>query len=647
MLTSLPPLRGQVRCCSTSTPVQNSTEGDQYPWTKNAGCSVWGGSDEGSNWHCSKNKTFAEAEAICQAANARLCTTEELVDGCTAGTGCGFDWQLVWAVPLPPPPPTSPSPPPPAFPPIPAYATTSSTASACDAGFPIPLEASCREAAAPALGLAFVATWSRSDRPPGCYEYNNPNSGGLNGLWWNTDPGIPCTTTPCGTSGAMSMVYKTCGLLFSPPSPPSPSPLSLEPVVTLVEPWQKAYYPLHFPGGSPWCSGKPTYWWTGHHAGDPFYCEESEGVWVQGQPYMSTQDRHGCGVVDVDQDGVDDVICAIGGGRGGLATSEAPGVNEVYLTQPNGSLSRVWNHGLDRKPWTRGRYVYPLKAYDGEQLVFITVDMGPLATGAEYINDGLRKNHNDLYRRVPKQADGAYFVLLNMTVFEEELSTEYVEVSDYDGDGVDDLFVAARTGHGYRNARIYLQNKTNGHFVRTELPKTANFQHVKIIDVNGDGRSDMFVSTRWDHRLRLFEGIAEFPYFDFDKPLVHWDLGPPPGSPSFTHLLVSFAVFDVNGDGLADVYVVQSLKKDHHEGCFGGHDFILVRDSASELTWTATDPQHNLSGCAAYVEPFGDAGVALSHGTKSERGNNYLLRWNTPAQPVSPPIPHSQTAPWN
>ena len=525
MLTSLPPLRGQVRCCSTSTPVQNSTEGDQgYPWTKNAGCSVWGGSDEGSNWHCSKNKTFAEAEAICQAANARLCTTEELVDGCTAGTGCGFDTQLVWAVPLPPPPPTS----------------------------------------------------------------------------------------------------------------PSPRPLSLEPVVTLVEPWQKVYYPLHFPEGSPWCSGKPTYWWTGHHAGDPVYCEESEGVWVQGQPYMSAQDRHGCGVVDVDQDGVDDVVCAIGGGRGGLATSEAPGTNEVYLTQPDGSLSRVWNHGLDRKPWTRARFVYPLKAYDGEQLVFITVDMGPLSTGAGYINDGQLKNHNDLYRRVPKQAGGAYFVLLNMTVFEEELNTEYVQVSDYDGDGVDDLFVAARTGHGYRNARIYLQNKTNGNFVRTELPGTENFQHVKIIDVNGDGRSDMFVSTRFDHRLRLFEGLAEFPYFDFDKPLVQWDLAPPPGSPSFTHLSVSFAVFDVNSDGLADVYVVRSLKSTPHKECWG-HDFILVRDSASELTWTATDPQHNLSGCAAYVEPFGDAGVALSHGTKSELGNNYILRWNTPAYPVSPP----------
>ena len=117
---------------------------------------------------------------------------------------------------------------------------------------------------------------------------------------------------------------------------------------------------------------------------------------------------------------------------------------------------------------------------------------------------------------------------------------------------------------------------------------------------------------------------------------MQWDLAPPPGSPSFTHLSVSFAVFDVNSDGLADVYVVRSLKSTPHKECWG-HDFILVRDSASELTWTATDPQHNLSGCAAYVEPFGDAGVALSHGTKSELGNNYILRWNTPAYPVSPP----------
>ena len=46
---------------------------------------------------CSQDKNFAEAEAICQTAGARLCTVAELGGGCTRGTGCGFDRKLVWA----------------------------------------------------------------------------------------------------------------------------------------------------------------------------------------------------------------------------------------------------------------------------------------------------------------------------------------------------------------------------------------------------------------------------------------------------------------------------------------------------------------------------------------------------------------------
>ena len=61
---------------------------------------MWGESDAG--WPCTRDKTYAEAEAICQAAGARLCTATELADGCTAGTGCQFDSELVWGVPPPP-----------------------------------------------------------------------------------------------------------------------------------------------------------------------------------------------------------------------------------------------------------------------------------------------------------------------------------------------------------------------------------------------------------------------------------------------------------------------------------------------------------------------------------------------------------------
>ena len=56
---------------------------------------MWGESAAGS-WGCGREKTFAEAVTICQTAGARLCTAAELVNGCAAGTGCGFDVQLVW-----------------------------------------------------------------------------------------------------------------------------------------------------------------------------------------------------------------------------------------------------------------------------------------------------------------------------------------------------------------------------------------------------------------------------------------------------------------------------------------------------------------------------------------------------------------------
>ena len=57
------------------------------------GCSVWGGVTTA----CKENQNLAQAVAICYGAGARLCTVAELEAGCAAGTGCGFDADLVWA----------------------------------------------------------------------------------------------------------------------------------------------------------------------------------------------------------------------------------------------------------------------------------------------------------------------------------------------------------------------------------------------------------------------------------------------------------------------------------------------------------------------------------------------------------------------
>ena len=71
---------------------------------------VWAGSEPG--WECTadkqNHKTFAQAEEICKTAGARLCTDAELGAGCTIGTGCSLDIELVWGVRTPSPPPAPP-----------------------------------------------------------------------------------------------------------------------------------------------------------------------------------------------------------------------------------------------------------------------------------------------------------------------------------------------------------------------------------------------------------------------------------------------------------------------------------------------------------------------------------------------------------
>ena len=41
--------------------------------------------------------TFYEAIDICDSIGGRLCTPWEIEEGCAAGTGCGFDREMVWA----------------------------------------------------------------------------------------------------------------------------------------------------------------------------------------------------------------------------------------------------------------------------------------------------------------------------------------------------------------------------------------------------------------------------------------------------------------------------------------------------------------------------------------------------------------------
>lgn len=79
-------------------------------------CSVWAESRFPTMDGCQHGKTLAQAEAICAAVDARLCSVDELATDCAKGTGCGHDFGLVWAVDVPPSPPSLP---PPALPRLP------------------------------------------------------------------------------------------------------------------------------------------------------------------------------------------------------------------------------------------------------------------------------------------------------------------------------------------------------------------------------------------------------------------------------------------------------------------------------------------------------------------------------------------------
>ena len=80
----------ELRCCS-------DTELPGYQ--QENGCNVWAESQfmsvgEGGSG-CVHGADYGEAQAVCFADGARMCSADELTNDCTAGTGCGHDTDLI------------------------------------------------------------------------------------------------------------------------------------------------------------------------------------------------------------------------------------------------------------------------------------------------------------------------------------------------------------------------------------------------------------------------------------------------------------------------------------------------------------------------------------------------------------------------
>eukprot|EP01065_Artemidia_motanka_P025012 TRINITY_DN29917_c0_g1_i1.p1 TRINITY_DN29917_c0_g1~~TRINITY_DN29917_c0_g1_i1.p1 ORF type:complete len:1561 (+),score=347.35 TRINITY_DN29917_c0_g1_i1:508-4683(+) len=85
----------QLGWACVDAPQLKAANADGYPG--NGTSVVWAESDNPSaGWACTKG-TWAEARALCESQGARLCTGDELRRGCSSGTGCGFDTEMVWS----------------------------------------------------------------------------------------------------------------------------------------------------------------------------------------------------------------------------------------------------------------------------------------------------------------------------------------------------------------------------------------------------------------------------------------------------------------------------------------------------------------------------------------------------------------------
>jgi hypothetical protein len=165
--------------------------------------------------------------------------------------------------------------------------------------------------------------------------------------------------------------------------------------------------------GTPWCDGGPTFWVTGHQKIDESPFCLYDGRWTLNNNTaldsedvlnLNTIDRHYCVTMDVNRDGRDDVLCNVGASKG-----KGEGFNELYITQPDGSLLKIqvrmnlgrpgsWprafaltdlssttsqsGHGLQKYPTMRNRRAVTLRDGSGaESLVLFTTLGTPRSDG--------------------------------------------------------------------------------------------------------------------------------------------------------------------------------------------------------------------------------------------------------------------------
>uniref|UniRef100_A0A7S1Y1V0 Uncharacterized protein n=1 Tax=Grammatophora oceanica TaxID=210454 RepID=A0A7S1Y1V0_9STRA len=290
-----------------------------------------------------------------------------------------------------------------------------------------------------------------------------------------------------------------------------------------------------------------------------------------------------------------------------------------------------------------------LRGPNGEQLIFLSARGTP--------RKDRRPNVHRMFRVTRGQAP--YFVEVlheNGDPWLKHTVATSVKIGDINGDGLDDILVTNEN----EAALLLIQNKEGFAFTSINMAGSENWRAARIADLNGDGISDLVVTKGYRYNrggpflVRIFQGTGKAPYFDLNNPIYELNAPFPAGD---------VEILDVNGDGRKDIYVVQAdeatdnfcgnpqggpfnPQKWYGTGGFPPKDFVAPKDMAPDIllmgqqeyfTYDMVKMNHQVPGCGFLTEKFGnDWTMILSHGEIARAGNNVVLTWPEPESTTAP-----------